>query len=138
MDIKTIIKDTANEFKAFILRGNVVDLAVGIVIGASFGKVVEAVVGSIINPLISLFNFLPGPDIKVADPKGFGDFVNAVFTFLVVAAVVFFVIVKPMNYMKSLATKKAEEKPAEPPLVPEDVKLLIEIRDLLKKQQGLS
>jgi large conductance mechanosensitive channel len=131
MDIKAI----GNEFKAFILKGNVVDLAVGVVIGAAFGKVVEAVVGSIINPMIALANHLPGIAIKVADQKGFGDFVNAVLTFMVVAAVVFFLIVKPMNLLVAMTKRQAEERPSDPPPMPEDVKLLMEIRDLLKAQK---
>ena len=122
MDIKTI----GSEFKAFILKGNVVDLAVGVVIGGAFGKVVEAVVGSLINPALALFH------IPTADPRTFADFVKAVITFLAVAAVVFFVIVKPMNLLTAMARKEEVAKPAEPPPVPEDVELLREIRDLLK------
>jgi large conductance mechanosensitive channel len=135
MDVQAIIKDTASEFKTFILKGNVVDLAVGIVVGAAFTKVVEAVVGSLVNPMISFISEHTFIKIQLADHKGFGDFVNAVLTLLIVGAVVFFFIVKPMNLLKTLTTKKAEEKPAEAPPIPEDIKLLIEIRDLLKEQK---
>jgi len=122
MDIKAI----GNEFKAFIMRGNVVDLAVGVVIGSAFGKVVEAIVGSVINPTLWLFH------IPVNDPKNPADLFKAIVTFVAVAAVVFFLIVKPFNYLKSLASRRVEGQPAEPAPLPDDVKLLMEIRDLLK------
>ena len=126
MDIKSI----GNEFRAFIMRGNVVDLAVGVVIGSAFGKVVEAIVGCIINPVLILFR------VPIGDPKNFADFMKAAITFLAVAAVVFFVIVKPFNYLKTLAARHVDGAPAEPPPLPEDVKLLMEIRDLLKQGQA--
>jgi large conductance mechanosensitive channel len=129
MDIPALIKDTANDFKAFILKGNVVDLAVGVVIGGAFGEVVKAAVGGIINPVILLFG------IKTAEALTFADFFKAVITFLAIAAVVFFLIVKPMNMLMALAKRKAEQNPAEAPPLPEDVKLLMEIRDLLKAQR---
>jgi len=126
------IHSIGNEFKTFILKGNVVDLAVGVVIGAAFGKVVESVVKDLITPLIG---FLGGRRIISAEklgPLGFGSFVNATIAFLILAAVVFFLVVKPMNYLVALTRRKAEEKPAEPTPLPDDVKLLMEIRDLLK------
>jgi large conductance mechanosensitive channel len=122
MDIKSI----GNEFKAFIMRGNVVDLAVGVVIGSAFGKVVEAIVGSVINPMLMLFH------IHVNDAKNPADLMKASITFVAVAAVVFFLIVKPINYLRNVAAKHVEGKPVERPPLPEDVKLLMEIRDLLK------
>jgi len=125
MDINTI----GSEFKAFIMKGNVVDLAVGVVIGSAFGKVVEAIVGSLINPTLALFR------IPISDPKNMADLLKAVITFLAIAVVVFFVIVKPFNYLQSLAAKRVQGEPAEPTPLPEDVKLLMEIRDLLKRQQ---
>jgi len=125
MDINTI----GSEFKAFIMKGNVVDLAVGVVIGSAFGKVVEAIVGSVINPTLALFR------IPISDPKNLADLFKAIITFVAIAAVVFFVIVKPFNYLQSLAAKRVQGEPAEPTPLPEDVKLLMEIRDLLKRQQ---
>lgn len=121
------------EFKAFVLKGNVVDLAVGVVIGAGFGKVVESMVKDIITPLIGLVG--GQPDFSAISIKSImiGNFVNAALAFLILAAVVFFLVVKPMNALIAMAMKKAEEKPATPPPIAEDVKLLIEIRDLLKK-----
>ena len=122
------------EFKSFVLKGNVVDLAVGVVIGAGFGKVVESVVKDIITPLIGMVG--GQPDFSAVSIKSImiGNFINAALAFLILAAVVFFLVVKPMNHLIALTMKKAEEKPATQPPIPEDVKMLIEIRDLLKGQ----
>lgn len=155
MKIKTI----GSEFKAFILKGNVVDLAVGVVIGAAFGKVVESVVKDLITPLIGKIGGQPdfsqiaiGAHQVVKDGQPvfiaatgkplleggimIGNFLNVVIAFLILAAVVFFLVVKPMNALMALAKKDAEEKPAEPAPIPDDVKLLMEIRDLLKEKGG--
>ena len=121
-----------DEFKAFILKGNVVDLAVGVVIGAGFGKVVESMVKDVITPLIGAVGGQPDFSAIKLGPILVGNFVNAGIAFLILAAVIFFLVVKPMNTLMAMAMKKAEEKPAAPAPVPEDVKLLIEIRDLLK------
>jgi len=149
------LQEIGNEFKAFILKGNVVDLAVGVVIGAAFGKVVDSVVKDLITPIIGLIGGQPdfsgialfahqatkdGQPVYSAAGKPvleggimIGNFLNAVIAFLILAFVVFFLVVKPMNALMAITRKKAEEKPAEPPPLPEDVKLLMEIRDLLKK-----
>ena len=137
-----------NDFKAFILKGNVVDLAVGVIIGAGFGKVVESVVKDIITPIIGLVGNQPDFSSRaifahkevvngVETLKGgimVGNFLNAAIAFLILAAVVFFLVIKPMNVLMAMAKKKAEEKPAAPGPLPEDVKLLMEIRDLLKSR----
>ena len=145
-----------NDFKTFILKGNVVDLAVGVVIGAAFGKVVESVVKDLITPLIGLIVQQPdfsgiaigahqvikdGAPIMAANGKPLleggimiGNFLNAGIAFLILAAVVFFLVVKPMNALLAMAKKKAEEQPAAPAPVPDDVQLLREIRDLLKSR----
>jgi large conductance mechanosensitive channel len=125
------ITEIAKEFQAFILKGNVVDLAVGVVIGAAFKSVVDAMVGSIINPLLASLHLIKPP----ANPLSFADVLTAGISFIAIAAVVFFVVVKPMNYLIKMTMKKAEENPAEAPPVPQDVQLLMEIRDLLKGQQ---
>lgn len=125
-----------NEFKAFILKGNVVDLAVGVVIGAAFGKVVESVVKDMITPIIGMFGKQPDFSKVYLGPLAVGNFLNVLIAFLILAAVIFFLVVKPMNALKEITQKKAEEKPAEPAPVPDDVKLLIEIRDLLKAGRG--
>ena len=123
-----------NDFKAFILKGNVVDLAVGVVIGAAFGKVVESVVKDLITPLIGFVGGQPDFSAVKLGPLSVGNFLNATIAFLILAAVVFFLVVKPMNALMAMAKKKAEEKPAAPGPLPEDVKLLMEIRDLLKSR----
>ena len=119
------------EFKTFVLKGNVVDLAVGVLIGAAFGKVVESFTTGIIKPLLNAVGGNPDVSLRlwVFD---LGTVITAVLSFLITAAVIFFFVVKPMNTLFALTMKKADEKPAEPPPLPEDVKLLMEIRDLLK------
>lgn len=93
------------EFKEFVLRGNVIDLAVAVVIGGAFGKIVTAFAADIITPLIGL----PGKvDLSNLNTTlhgakfAFGDFLNTVISFVILAAVVFFLIVKPLNYLMSL------------------------------------
>ena len=122
-----------DEFKAFIIKGNVVDLAVGVVIGAGFGKVVESMVKDVITPLIGAIGGQPDFAAIKLGPLMIGSFINAGVAFFILAAAIFFLVVKPMNVLMAMARKKEAEAPAAPPPVPEDVKLLIEIRDLLKK-----
>ena len=119
------------EFKAFILKGNVVDLAVGVLIGAAFGNVVKAFTDGIVGPLLSAVGGNPNVSLKlwVFD---IGTVITAALSFLITAAVIFFFVVKPMN--AAMAMSKKPEPPAGPPPVPEDVKLLTEIRDLLSKR----
>ena len=124
MDIKEILA----EFKAFALKGNVVDLAVAVVIGKAFGDVVQAVVTVVITPLTATFLRLLPTFIS----GSLALLVNSVITFFAIATVVFFGVVKPIGILTTLAKKKAEEAPAEPPLMPADIVLLTEIRDLLK------
>ena len=97
----------ASEFKDFVLRGNVVDLAVGVVIGASFGTVVKAFTGDFLTPLITAVAGKGGDFGKLqfvvhGSPFLYGDFINTVITFLLTAAVVFFLVVKPINYITNL------------------------------------
>jgi large conductance mechanosensitive channel len=91
------------EFRAFILRGNLVDLAIAVVIGAAFTAVVNALVRDIITPLIAAIFGEPNFDALSFTINGsrfaYGDFLNAVITFLIVAAVIFFLVVKPVNLM---------------------------------------
>lgn len=124
------------EFKDFAMRGNVVDMAVGIVIGGAFGKIVSALVGKVIMPVVggltagidfaSASTSIPNPN-----PEGeaievvYGEFVQATIDFIIVAFALFLVI-KVMNSLK----KKEEAAPAK---TPEDIELLREIRDALKK-----
>jgi large conductance mechanosensitive channel len=120
------------EFREFILRGNVVDLAVGVVIGLAFGAVVTALVADIITPIVAAIFGKPdfgGLQFTInGSTFRYGDFLNAVFSFLTIAAAVFFFVVKPVNAL--MARRKAKEEPA-PEAPPEDVQLLTEIRDLL-------
>lgn len=135
-------------FKEFILRGNVIDLAVAVVIGAAFTAVVNALVESVFNPLIgAIFNAeslstafvvtIPGPsgDAKIM----FGAFLAALIQFIIVAAVVYFVFIVPVNHFKKRAealltkNKAAEE---EAPAVSTELELLAEIRDLLASQKA--
>jgi len=131
------------EFKEFAVRGNVLDMAVGVVIGGAFGKIVSSLVADVIMPLISVItggvNFtdwklvlkkvvIDGVDISPEVTINYGNFIQVTFDFLIIAFSIFLVI-KAINKFK----KKAEEKPAAPADPPEDVVLLKEIRDLLKK-----
>ena len=93
------------EFKEFVLRGNVVDLAVAVIIGAGFAKIVDALTKDIITPLIGLPGKidLSGLNKTFHGAKfGFGDFLNSVIGFIIMAAIVFFFIVKPLNFLMSL------------------------------------
>jgi large conductance mechanosensitive channel len=127
------------EFKKFVMRGNVIDLAVGVVIGGAFGKIVNSLVADIITPPLGLI--IGGVDfsnltINLNSPVGdlkpvtinYGKFLQASFDFLIIAFALF-LLIRTINRLQ----KKEEEKPAPPPEIPADVKLLTEIRDLLKK-----
>lgn len=127
------------EFKEFAMRGNVVDMAVGIIIGAAFGKIISSLVGDVIMPPIGVL--LGGVDfsnlsitIRQATESapavilGYGKFINTIIDFIIIAFTIF-IAIKAMNSLK----KKQEEAPAAPPTPPADIQLLTEIRDLLKK-----
>jgi large conductance mechanosensitive channel len=131
-------------FKEFILRGNVIDLAVAVVIGAAFTGIVNAIVNSVFNPLIgALFNSstlakaLPVtiPAIAGGTPATlyFGAVIAAVIQFLLVAVVVYFALVVPINYLKKMAfeRQKKEDDATPPDVPPTETELLIQIRDLL-------
>lgn len=120
------------EFKNFVMRGNVVDLAIGVIIGGAFGAIVNSLVADIITPILlqPALKAAGAEDIAAWKPGGLlvGKFVASVISFLVIAFVLF-LIVKGMNAAK----KKEEEKAATPAAPPADIQLLTEIRDLLKK-----
>ena len=122
----------AKEFKSFISRGNVVDMAVGVVIGGAFTAIITSLVNDVIMPIIGMvtggINFSELKATVGSAELCYGNFIQAIVNFLLVALVLFCVI-KALNHMK----KKEEEKPAEPPKPAEDIVLLTEIRDLLKK-----
>jgi large conductance mechanosensitive channel len=117
------------EFRDFLFRGNVVDLAVAVVIGTAFTAIVTSLVADIITPLLGIIGI---PDfsswvIEVGDAEmRIGDFLNALISFLVIAAVIFFGVIQPMNRLMP----KKEEGPAGP----SEVDLLTEIRDELRKR----
>lgn len=125
------------EFRDFIAKGNVMDMAVGIIIGASFTAIVASLVDDLVNPLIGLF--VGGVDFSnlsfgLGDAQFmYGNFINAVIKFLIIAWVVF-LLVKTLNRIKEAAIRK-EAKPAPAPQAPKgptQEELLAEIRDLLK------
>lgn len=119
-------------FKEFVLRGNVVDLAVGVIIGAAFGAIVDSVTKDIITPIIGMFGGQPDFSAIKAGPILIGNFINAVIAFLLKAIIVYFVIVKPFAAL--LLRLNPPPPPGEPPPPPEDVKLLGEIRDILRSR----
>jgi large conductance mechanosensitive channel len=120
------------EFKTFALRGNVVDLAIGVIIGAAFNKIVGSLIDHVITPLLlkpalDAANLQHLEELTLFGTVKYGTFISAVINFLLVA-IVLFLIVKGIN------STKAKEAPAPPPAPTDEVKLLTEIRDLLKKQ----
>lgn len=119
-----------SEFKNFILKGNAIDLSVGVLIGASFGKVVTAVTDGIINPTLSALGGDPNVSLKIGIVD-VGLVINALVSLLITGAVLFFVFVKPMQKLRALTEKPVEAGPAEPTA---EEKLLVEIRDLLKNK----
>jgi large conductance mechanosensitive channel len=126
------MKSFIEEFKGFAMRGNVVDLAIAVVIGGAFGKIVSSLVDNIITPIIGLL--LGGIDFSgLAVTFGktaltYGAFIQSVVDFIIVAFVIF-IVVKAMNHLKD-KPKEAEPKPAEPS---EEVKILREIRDAIRR-----
>jgi large conductance mechanosensitive channel len=130
-----------HEFKAFAIRGNVVDMAVGIIIGAAFGKIVTSAVADVVTPPLGLI--IGGVDFShlaftlrdaVADKPAvvlsYGKFLQSAFDFAIVAFAVF-LLVKGINHLK----RKEAEKPSLPPAPSKEEQLLTEIRDLLKQRQ---
>jgi large conductance mechanosensitive channel len=118
-------------FKNFIARGNVIDLAVGVIIGVAFGAIVDSLVKDIITPIIGLFG--GQPDFSAIKPAGIGigNFLNNVISFLMKAAALYFFIVLPFNHFAA----KFMAPPPPPPAGPTpSEKLLGEIRDLMKAQ----
>lgn len=150
-------KKILGEFKKFITRGNVMDMAVGIIVGTAFTAIVNSMVKDILMPFIGLIiGGISFVDLKIIITAAtetttevairYGMFIQKVIDFLIIALVVFF-IVRTINRMRERleARRKAEEKieeamkevaPPPPPVIPADIKLLTEIRDLLEKQKA--
>jgi large conductance mechanosensitive channel len=145
------------EFKKFILKGSVVDLSTGVIIGAAFTGIVSAFSKGIVEPVLALAGGGPRPnltiplmnrmvEVTVKDASGqdvtqmvsklieldVGGVFGAMISFLITASVVFFLIIKPMNKLRELTSHSEPEPP--PGAVPEDIQLLKEIRDLLSKR----
>lgn len=141
------MKSFVKEFKEFIMRGNVVDMAVGVIIGSAFGGIITAFTNDFINPLISLLGgteiagqivlkdavIKDGATIAEAVTLNWGDFVTVIINFLITAFVLF-LLLKGMNKLMSMKKKKEEEAPAAP-VKSDELKALEEIRDLLKKNK---
>ena len=140
------------EFKDFIAKGNVMDMAVGIIVGAAFTAIVKSMVGDLINPFVGLFtggvdftnlyvvlsgSVPQGASLEAAREAGaavfaYGAFVMAVINFLIIAFVVF-MLVRYVNKVKEAAAEKEQEVAEEAPAGPTELELLTEIRDALKK-----
>ena len=118
------------EFKAFIMRGNVLDMAVGIVVGSAFTAIITSIVENLLTPIIALIMGKADFSSITVGPFGVGSVINAIITFLITAFVVFW-IVRVVNKL----SKKKEEAPAEPPAPSAEEVLLTEIRDLLKEKK---
>ena len=137
------MKKFLQEFKEFALKGNVMDMAIGVIIGAAFGSIVSALTDNFINPLIALITGGAEKDengvMQLVGGKftvngvdfNYGAFLSAVLNFLIIALILF-CLIKAVNKAMAVGKKKEEEKPAEPPK--EEV-LLTEIRDLLKERK---
>ncbi|MEN9974947.1 MAG: hypothetical protein RLZZ282_953 [Verrucomicrobiota bacterium] len=132
------------EFKKFILKGNVVDLSTGVIIGAAFSSIVTAITKGIIEPILKALGGNPNVSLglkigeltnangeKIANMIDIGLVINALLGFLITTTIIFFVIVKPANALMATMQKPDPNTPPSPP-IPEDIKLLAEIRDLLK------
>ena len=144
------MKKLFNEFKEFAMRGNVMDMAVGVVIGAAFGKITTSLVNDVFMPLIGLLiggidlgqlNIVLKPEVldeagevvTAAVTLGLGTFLSTILDFILVAFVIF-LVVKAINKLHTLCKKDEEPEPEEPE-TPTAEELLTEIRDLLKEQQ---
>ncbi len=147
MGIKGKASSLLEEFKAFAFKGNIVDMAIGVIIGGAFGKIVSSFVSDIVMPSVTAIIAMCGAKdageglkaLAFTTAEGvtipYGSFIGGIVDFLIVAVVVFLVMKKFLGFMQNMR-KKEEEAPAAPPAPPEptaEEKLLTEIRDLLKK-----
>ena len=139
------MKKILSEFKAFISRGNVMDMAIGVIVGGAFGKITTSLVNDVFMPFISwifgtrdmtALNIVvrEATETQEAITIGFGSFIATIIDFLLIAAVVF-ALVKVMNAAHKKLEKQKEEAPAAPPAPSKEELLLTEIRDLLKEKQ---
>ncbi len=126
------MKGLLAEFKEFISRGNVVDMAVGVVVGGAFTAIVNALIESIINPIITLIAGQADFSAVTIGLFPIGTLISAIINFLLIALVVF-LMVKAINGLKNKGKKAEEEAAPEEPAAPTEAELLVEIRDLLKE-----
>lgn len=131
---------TVQGFKKFIMRGNVIDLAVAVIIGAAFTAIINALVESIFNPIIAAIfdvNSIADAVWQIGPVSlGIGAVIGAVINFLLIALVVYFVIILPINKLNDIAYERRHgKKPAEEDAGPSETDLLIEIRDLLASRE---
>ena len=124
------MKKFFQEFKEFAMRGNVLDMAVGVVVGSAFTAIVTSIVQNLLTPLLGLL--IPDSTFAEWAPGGFG--IGAVIISFLITAFVVFVLVKAVNRLTAKKKKEEEPKP-EPPKGPTTEELLVEIRDLLKQQE---
>ncbi|MBR5355498.1 MAG: large-conductance mechanosensitive channel protein MscL [Lachnospiraceae bacterium] len=131
------MKKTMKEFKEFVAKGNILDMAIGVIIGGAFGKIVTSLVNDVLMPLIGIIT--GGIDfttlsVQVGDAELlYGNFIQSVIDFLIVALCIFF-ITKAIAKASSKLKKKEEEEKAAEPAKPTSEELLTEIRDLLKNK----
>ena len=128
-------------FKNFIMQGNVIDLAVGVVIGGAFTALIDAFVKNLIQPVINVFGGgnVNGLAFTITNPStlvDIGAILSAIISFLITAAVVYFVFVMPIAQARAMARKSRGLPAEEEDPIPEDIALLTEIRNLLQTQNG--
>ncbi|MDT4902194.1 MAG: large conductance mechanosensitive channel [Pseudonocardiales bacterium] len=127
-------------FREFIMRGNVVDLAIAVVIGAAFGAIVNKLVADIITPIVAAIGGQPDfSKLTFTINKStflYGDFINAVISFVIIAAAIYFLIVMPLNKIAERRALRLAKGDPDPDPKAEDIRLLEQIRDLLAKQNA--
>ena len=129
--------DVYKEFREFITRGNVIDLAVAVIIGLAFTAIINAIVSGLITPLIGMIGGSDFSDLDFTINDStfeYGQVINAVIQFLFIAAAVFFFIVKPVNMLNERRRRGEEPDPAD---LSDEAALLTEIRDLLRDRSGV-
>ena len=135
-EIKGKSKGFINEFKAFVLRGNVMDMAIGVIIGTAFAGLVTAFTEDFINPLINGIGGAEiGGELKIYGGQviKYGDFITSIINFLIMAFILFLML-KAVNKLMDIGKKKKAEDAPEAPVVSEEILLLREINESLKKQ----
>ncbi|MDE6789494.1 MAG: large conductance mechanosensitive channel protein MscL [Ruminococcus sp.] len=130
------MKKLLEEFKVFIMRGNIMDMAIGVIIGGAFSNLVTSLLDNIVSPILGFFNYGGFNGLSFTLWRAelrYGAFLNDVVNFIIMAAVVF-VMMKIVTMLMNAVHRKEAEKPAEPPKPTQEEILLTEIRDLLKAQ----